>query len=103
MGDHPRVPPTTIANLAGRSVDVLLMVDRLAGRREELAAALDDGALLTEDELMAWLGLEYGDWRRGRDHDVLPGPDRGPFWSRAAADDLAAASPGCASRSPRSR
>jgi hypothetical protein len=36
-------------------------VDSLAGRREELAAALDDGALLTEDELMARLGPEYED------------------------------------------
>jgi hypothetical protein len=32
-------------------------VDDLAGRREELAAALDEGALLTEDEMTAALGL----------------------------------------------
>jgi|GEM_PF-872095 len=37
---------------------------------------------------MARLGLEYGDWRRGRDHGVIPGPDHGEFWSRAAAEDL---------------
>jgi hypothetical protein len=65
-------------------------VDALAGRREELAAALDEGALLTEDEMMARLGLEWGDWRRGRDHDVIPGPDRGGFWTRAAAEGLVA-------------
>ncbi len=58
-------------------------------RREELAAALDEGALLAEDEMMARLGLEYRDWRRGRDHDVIPGPDRSGFWSRAAAGELA--------------
>ena len=32
----------------------------LAARREELAAALDDGALLTEDEMMTRPGLERG-------------------------------------------
>ena len=51
-------------------------VDALTGRREELAAALDEGALLTEDEMIAVLGLEWGDWRRGRDHDIIPGPCR---------------------------
>ena len=65
-------------------------VNDLAGRREELAAVLDDAALLTEDEMMTQLGLEWGDWRRGRDHDVIPGPDRGGFWSREAAEGLAA-------------
>jgi hypothetical protein len=64
-------------------------VDALAGRREDLAAALDEGALLAEGEMMARLGLESSDWRRGRDHGVIPGPDRGGFWSRAVADDLA--------------
>lgn len=63
-------------------------VGALLERREDLAAALDEGALLTEDEMMARLGLEYGDWRRGRDHKAIPGPDRGEFWSRAVADDL---------------
>jgi hypothetical protein len=65
-------------------------VDALAARREELAAALDDAALLTEDEMIAALGLEWGDWRRGRDHGVIPGPDRAGFWSREAAEGLAA-------------
>ncbi len=65
-------------------------VDALVDRREELAGALDYGALLTEDELITLLELEYGDWRRGRDHDVIPGPDYGEFWSRTAAEDLAA-------------
>lgn len=64
-------------------------VDALVQRRQELAAALDAGALFTEAELMALLELEYGDWRRGRDHEVIPAPDCGEFWSRAAAQDLA--------------
>jgi hypothetical protein len=64
-------------------------VDGLVARRDALAAALDEDALLTEDEMMARLGLELGDWRRGREHGVLPGPDRGGFWTRAAAGDLA--------------
>ena len=65
-------------------------VDDLASRRGELAAALDEAALLTEGEMMARLGLDWRDWRRGRDHDVIPGPDRAGFWSREAADSLAA-------------
>jgi hypothetical protein len=64
-------------------------VDVMVERRQELAAALDEGALLTEDELMALLELEYAAWRRGRDHDVIPGPDQGEFWSQAVAQDLA--------------
>ena len=67
-------------------------VDVLAGRRQVLAAALDEGALLTADEMMSRLGLEFGDWRRGRDAGVIPAADAGGFWSRAAADDLAARS-----------
>jgi hypothetical protein len=65
-------------------------VDDLAARREELAAALDESALLTEGEMAARLGLDGGDWRRGRDHGVIPGPDRAGFWSREAAEGLAA-------------
>ncbi|MFF4417123.1 exonuclease domain-containing protein [Streptosporangium sp. NPDC001559] len=64
-------------------------VETIVARRQELAAALDDGTLLTESELMARLGLEYGDWRRGRDGGVIPEPDRDEFWSRGLADDLA--------------
>jgi hypothetical protein len=64
-------------------------VDDLAASREELAAALDDSALLTEDEMRIRLGLEWGDWRRGREHAVIPGPDRAGFWTRAAAEGLA--------------
>lgn len=66
-------------------------VDELVARREELAAALDESALLTEGEMVTRLGLDGGDWRRGRDHGVIPGPDRaGLFWTRAAAEGLAA-------------
>jgi hypothetical protein len=64
-------------------------VDALVERREELAAALDEGALLTEDELMTLLQLEYADWRRGREHGVIPRPDRAEFYSRAVAEELA--------------
>lgn len=64
-------------------------VDDLAARREELAAALDAGALLTAGEMIALLGLEPGEWRRGRDHGAIPEPGRGGFWTRAAADELA--------------
>jgi hypothetical protein len=65
-------------------------VDALAARKDELAAALDDGALLTEAEMIARLGWERGDWRRGRDHGIIPGPDCGGFWTRDAAEGLAA-------------
>jgi hypothetical protein len=65
-------------------------VDELAARRDELAAALDDSALLTEEEIIAALGLAWGDWRRGRDHGVIPGPDAGGFWTRETAQGLAA-------------
>jgi hypothetical protein len=65
-------------------------VDDLVARREELAAALDESALLTEGEMVTRLGLDGGDWRRGRDHGVIPGPDRAGFWSREAAEGLAA-------------
>jgi hypothetical protein len=65
-------------------------VDDLASRRGELTAALDEAALLTEGEMMARLELTWGDWRRGRDHHVIPGHDRAGFWSREAATDLTA-------------
>lgn len=65
-------------------------VDDLASRRGELAAALDEAALLTEGEMMARLGMDWCDWYRSRDHGVMPGPDRAGFWSREAAEGLAA-------------
>jgi hypothetical protein len=65
-------------------------VDDLAARREELAAALDDGALLAVGEMIALLGLDSGEWSRGREHGVIPGPDQAGFWSREAADGLTA-------------
>jgi hypothetical protein len=65
------------------------MVDAVVERREELEAALDEGALFTEDELMTLLQLEYGDWRHSREHGVIPRPDCGEFYSRAVAEELA--------------
>ena len=67
-------------------------VDALAEREQALAAALDEGALLTADEVMSRLGLDYGDWRRGHDAGAIPAPDASGFWSRTVADDLAARS-----------
>ena len=64
-------------------------VDALVARQGELAGALDEGALLTGDEMISRLGLEPGEWRRGRDHGAIPEPGRGGFWTRAAADELA--------------
>ena len=40
--------------------------------------------------MIALLGLDAGDWDRGREHAVIPGPDRAGFWSREAAEGLAA-------------
>ncbi|CUU60778.1 Exonuclease [Parafrankia irregularis] len=64
-------------------------VDALVESRDALASTLDEEALLTGDELIALLRLEYADWRRGREHAVIPDPDCGEYWSRALADDLA--------------
>lgn len=65
-------------------------VDELAARRSELAAELDETALLTADEMMAALGMDWSAWCRGRDHGVIPWPDQGAFWSREVAAALAA-------------
>jgi hypothetical protein len=35
---------------------------------------LDEEALLAAGELRGLLAIEYGDWCRGRDHGVIPGP-----------------------------
>lgn len=75
-------------------------VDDLVARREELAAVLDESALLTEGEMATRLGLDGGDWRRGRDHGVIPGPDRAGFWTRAAAEGLAAQADGLREKIP---
>jgi hypothetical protein len=80
------LPPYDLRTPRWRAVTV----DALAARRDELAAVLDEGALLTVGEVIALLGLDAGDWNRGREHGVIPGPDRAGFWSRQAADDLAA-------------
>jgi hypothetical protein len=75
-------------------------VDDLVTRREELAATLDESALLTEGEMVTRLGLDAGDWRRGRDHGVIPGPDRAGFWTRTAAEGLAAQADGLREKIP---
>lgn len=63
------------------------LVDEMVARREELTAAIPDD--LDDSELMALLGIGYGDFRRGRDAEVIPGPDRAPYWTRALAEELA--------------
>lgn len=65
-------------------------VDSLAARLAELDAAFDREALLTEGEARTTVGLERGTWYRGREHGIIPGPDRGAFWTREAADALKA-------------
>jgi hypothetical protein len=82
------LPPYDLRTPRWRAVTV----DALAGREQALAAALDEGALLTAGEMMSRLGLDYGDWRRGLDAGTIPAPDAGGFWSRTAADGLAARS-----------
>ena len=67
-------------------------VDELVARREELASALDEAALLSVGEMIAALGMQGAEWSRGREHGIIPGPDCGLFWSRALASDLAARS-----------
>lgn len=78
------LPPYDLRTPRWRGVTV----DALAERQQALAAALDEGTLLTAGEMMSRLGLDYGDWR-GLDAGTIPAPDTGGFWSRAAADDLA--------------
>jgi DNA polymerase III epsilon subunit-like protein len=82
------LPPYDLRTPRWRAVTV----DALAEREHALAAALDEGALLTAGEMMSRLGLDYGDWRRGFDAGVIPAPDAGGFWSKAVADGLAARS-----------
>jgi hypothetical protein len=69
-------------------------VDELVARREELASALDEAALLSVGEMIAALGMQGAEWSRGREHGIIPGPgpDCGLFWSRALASNLAARS-----------
>jgi hypothetical protein len=67
-------------------------VDELVARREELASALDEAALLSVGEMIAALGMQGAEWSQGREHGIIPGPDCGLFWSRALASDLAARS-----------
>ncbi|MCL2586088.1 MAG: hypothetical protein FWE35_26945, partial [Streptosporangiales bacterium] len=67
-------------------------VDDIETRRDEIAAGLDVSLLLDDDEMMTLLGLKWPDWTRGREHGIIPGPDRGRFWTRQLAADLAAKS-----------
>jgi hypothetical protein len=64
------------------------VVDGLAARRDELTAALPDLAGI--DEVRGLLGVGYGGWRRGRDAEVIPGPDTGEFWSRPLVESITA-------------
>jgi hypothetical protein len=80
------LPPYDLTTPRWRAVTVGALVQRGG----ELAAALDEGALLTAGEMITRLGLEAGEWNRGRDHGVIPGPGQGGFWTREAADNLAA-------------
>jgi hypothetical protein len=78
-------------------------VDELVARREELASALDEAALLSVGEMIAALGMQGAEWSRGREHGIIPGPDCGLFWSRALASDLAARSEDLRAQIPRNR
>ncbi|GAA1015920.1 hypothetical protein Aple_010890 [Acrocarpospora pleiomorpha] len=67
------------------------LVDQLEARREELTTAIPDD--VDGDELMTLLGITYGDYQRGRNAGVIPGPDRpsawGLLWTRGLAEELA--------------
>lgn len=63
-------------------------VDELVARREEIIAAIPDD--LSEDQLRTALGVDFGQWRRGRDAGLIPGPDRAGYWTRASVADLTA-------------
>lgn len=62
------------------------VVDDLLARAEAIRAAVPD--VLTRGELEDALGLDFGERRRSG--GVLPGPDRGEFYSRETADALVA-------------
>ena len=63
------------------------VVDDLVARRTELLAQLPDD--LSDSEFMTLLGVEYGDWKRGRAAGLIPDPDRPPYWTRALAEEVA--------------
>lgn len=65
------------------------VVNELLARRDELTAALPDWA--DQDQVRARLDVDFGQWRRGSDAAVIPGPDRGgAWWSRELVDELVA-------------
>ncbi|MER5424379.1 3'-5' exonuclease [Streptosporangium roseum] len=63
------------------------VVDDLVARGADLLAALPDD--LSRTQLMELLGLTFGDWRRAEDAGLIGAPDWDPYWTRAAAEDLA--------------
>jgi Exonuclease len=63
------------------------VTDQLTAHRDQILAGLPDD--LDSSQLMEELGLDWGNWRRGRDAGLIPPPDRGEYWTRATADALA--------------
>lgn len=62
------------------------VVDDLVARRQEILTGLPDD--LDDTQLREALGMSWGDWKRALEAGVVPAPDRGEFWTRAAADEL---------------
>ena len=62
------------------------LTDALVARRAEILASLPDD--LSSEQLMTALGLDCAGWRRARDAGLIPGPSRGDYWTRLAADEL---------------
>ncbi|MEV4254071.1 hypothetical protein AB0J52_13010 [Spirillospora sp. NPDC049652] len=64
------------------------LVDQILADAERYAAAIPD--LVDDQQMRDLLGWDYGQWRRAADAGLLPDPDLGRFWTRAAAEHLAA-------------
>lgn len=64
------------------------LVNQLWERRRDLAEAIPDD--LDPEQLRELLGLTYGDWMQALDADLIPAPDRAPYWTRAHAREIAA-------------
>jgi hypothetical protein len=62
------------------------LVEAIEACAEEYAAAIP--VLLDTEQMMQRLGLDRGAWMRGREHQLIPDPDVGVFWSQAAADQM---------------
>lgn len=66
------------------------LVEEIETDAERYAAAIP--ALVDAAQLRERLGLDYGQWRRGREAGVLPDGDLGDYYTPQAADALAARS-----------